>query len=63
MSSEEMQNQVDELVAGSISELLVKKEDFMIFRTIWLSHPQKNQIVGEAKLRGETIYRLVPTEN
>lgn len=63
MSYEEINVQLDDLVAGTISEIVVKKEDFMTFRTAWLNHPQKNQIVGEAKLHGEVIYRLVSEEN
>ena len=62
MSHEEMEKQITELVDGQIQELLVKKEDFMTFRTIWLSHPRKDEIIGEAKLHGEVVYRLVPIE-
>ena len=62
MSHEEMEKQVTELVDGQIQELLVKKEDFMTFRTIWLIHPRKDEIIGEAKLHGEVVYRLVPIE-
>ena len=57
MSHEEMEKQVTELVDGQIQELLVKKEDFMTFRTIWLSHPRKDEIIGEAKLHGEDVNR------
>jgi len=43
----------------NIEELLVERADFFLFREIWLNHPQKNQIVGEAGLGGRVIYRKV----
>ena len=53
---------IESLVTGAVDELLVEKEDFFLFREVWLNHPKKSQIVGEASLGGKVTYRIVTTE-
>lgn len=48
---------IDLLVSGEITELIVEKEDFLLFREVWLTHPEKNNIIGEAGLCGKVVYR------
>lgn len=54
-----MNQQLEQLVNKEISELLIKKEDFITFRNFCLKHPEKDRIIGEAKLLGEVVYRYV----
>lgn len=48
---------IKELLNGEISEIVVEKPDFFQFREVWLTHPNKDKIVGEAGLGGKVIYR------
>ncbi|MBM6613476.1 hypothetical protein JTF06_01045 [Desemzia sp. RIT804] len=57
MTMEEMKNQLNNLVSGEQSEVVVEKEDFMVFLKLWNEHPEKNSIVGIAELGGKVIYR------
>lgn len=59
LTTEEMSKQIEQLVNKEIEELLIKKEDFITFRDCWLKHPEKEHIIGEAKLFGEVVYRYV----
>ena len=51
------EEKIEQLVTGEITELIVEKEDFLLFREVWLTHPEKNNIIGEAGLSGKVIYR------
>lgn len=48
---------IEALLNGEISEIIVEKPDFFQFREVWLKHPNKCKIVGEASLGGKVIYR------
>lgn len=63
MTTEEMKNQLNALVLGEKSELVISKEDFMVFLEVWNEHPEKNNIVGKAELGGKTIYHHEKEEN
>ena len=45
------------LLSGDLAELLVEKEDFLLFREVWLTHPEKSSLIGEAGLGGTVVYR------
>ncbi len=57
MEENPFESQVEALLNGQVEEILVEKNDFFLFREIWISHPNKMQIVGEAGLEGKVIYR------
>ena len=44
---------------GLIEEIIVKREDFMTFREAWMQTENRVEIVGEAGLNGQIIYRFV----
>jgi hypothetical protein len=46
----------DELVAGTIKELRIEKNEFMAYRLSWEKHPQKKHLIGEASFHGIVIY-------
>lgn len=52
-------NEIQKLVDGVISEIIVEKEMFLTFRNAWLASEHRQSIVGEAGLSGKVIYRLV----
>lgn len=51
------EEQINALVTGELEELVVEKENFFEFREAWLTHPEKNSLVGEAGLGGKVVYR------
>ena len=57
MTKEELQNQLKELIQGTIDSLMIEKKDFMTFREIWINHEEKESIIGEALHNGNIIYR------
>lgn len=57
MNQENFAEKIAELLAGTITELVVEKEDFFEFRAVWLVHPNRESIVGEAGLGGKIVYR------
>lgn len=57
MTMEEINNQLNALVSGEQSEVVVAKEDFVVFLEVWNKHPNKTDIVGKAELGGKVIYR------
>lgn len=48
---------IEQLITGEITEIIVERDDFLIFREVWKEHSQRAQIVGEADLNGKIIYR------
>lgn len=57
MSENPYVEKIEALLAGDITEIKIGKEDFFLFREVWIKHPQKNEIVGEASLGGNVVYR------
>ncbi|NNU82370.1 abortive phage infection protein [Geobacillus sp. BMUD] len=51
--------QIEELRNGTISELLVKKEDFPIFRAVLVKQPDFKQFRGIAQRGGHVIYHYL----
>lgn len=56
MDNSQIEENVEKLVRGEMEEIIIKKEDFMKFREIWLNHPKKNSIIGKANHYGEVSY-------
>ncbi len=50
---------LEKLQKNEITELIVERVDFLLFREAWLEHPEKMNFVGEAGLNGRIIYRYV----
>ncbi len=59
MTSKEYYQAIIDLVDGSLEELIIEKEDFFTFRDAWLNHPNKKDILGEARHGGRVIYTKV----
>ncbi|MGX7025102.1 hypothetical protein [Vagococcus hydrophili] len=57
MEENKYTSEIEKLLTGEIEEINVEKEDFFLFRDVWVKHPEKDQIVGEAILGGRVIYR------
>lgn len=57
MTKEELQMMMDQLVQGQVDDIKIEKNDFMVFREIWINHEKKDQIIGEAMHNGVVIYR------
>ncbi|GAD13205.1 hypothetical protein GBL_1422 [Geobacillus kaustophilus GBlys] len=51
--------QIDELRNGIISELLVKKEDFPVFRAVLVKQPDFKRFRGIAQRGGHVIYHYM----
>ncbi|KAF0995866.1 abortive phage infection protein [Geobacillus sp. TFV-3] len=51
--------QIDELRNGIISELLVKKEDFPVFRAVLVKQPDFKRFHGIAQRGGHVIYHYM----
>ncbi|MGB3161417.1 hypothetical protein [Carnobacterium sp.] len=56
MDTRQIEENIEKLISGEKDEILIKKEDFMKFREIWLNHPDKNSIIGKANHFGEVSY-------
>jgi hypothetical protein len=52
---------LDELRRGKISELLVKKEDFLAFRNVLVRQSDFKHFRGIAQRGGDVIYHYLPT--
>ena len=61
MENNKIEESIEKLINGETKELVIKKEDFMQFREIWLSHSEKNFIIGKANHYGEVIYCYKPS--
>lgn len=53
---------IDQLIAGEMTELIVSKEEFMLFRDAYLAHSERKKIIGEARLGGEVRYQMIKKE-
>lgn len=60
MNENPFEQQIKELKAGEISELIIEPKDFMLFREVWKELPERASIVGEAGLNGRIIYHYKP---
>lgn len=58
----DFQLELNELREGKREELTVSREEFMLFREIWLTQTDRQLIIGEAGLNGKIIYRLQKPE-
>ena len=47
-----------QLLDGTIQELVVEQAEYFNFREAWLKLPNRNDVVGEAGLKGRIIYRI-----
>ena len=47
---------VEQLIRGEISEIKVNREEMMLFREVWIQHPDRKSIVGAAALGGNITY-------
>lgn len=52
------QQALQQLVAGEISEITIKPENFFAFRKVWTDFPQRNEIVGTAQRGGTIVYQF-----
>lgn len=50
---------IEQLRQGTLGEIVVEREELLIFREAWRVQEDKRQIVGEAGLNGRIIYRYV----
>jgi hypothetical protein len=57
------EEQINALLEGRITELIVDPQDFPAFREIWKNLPDRMSIVGEAGLNGRIIYRHMKEES
>ncbi|MGX6978591.1 hypothetical protein ACWN8V_04940 [Vagococcus elongatus] len=62
MSENPYKLKIDQLIAGEISELIVPKAEFMSFRDVYLAHPERKKIAGEARLGGEVRYQMIKNQ-
>ncbi|MGC6769192.1 hypothetical protein ACYSNR_18350 [Enterococcus sp. LJL128] len=53
------EERIQQLKEGEISEIVVERNDFNLFREAWKVLPDRTKIIGEAGLNGEIIYRFV----
>ncbi|KRL13391.1 hypothetical protein [Schleiferilactobacillus perolens] len=54
----DFQHELEQLVAGQISELTIKPENFFAFRSVWTNFPQRNEVVGTAQRGGTIVYHF-----
>ncbi|WHZ31385.1 hypothetical protein QNK01_07825 [Desemzia incerta] len=57
MTKEEIQQKIFALSNGEVEEINIQKEEFMLFLEVWNQHPEKNNVIGEAGLGGNVVYR------
>jgi len=62
LTKEEMQQKLFALSNGEVEEIIIPKDEFMIFLEAWNQHPEKNNVIGEAGLGGNVVYRRKPRE-
>lgn len=51
--------EIQKLKEGVIETIVVERENFIAFRNAWLQIDNRTEIVGEAGLNGQIIYRFV----
>lgn len=59
MEKTEIEGKINALLAKEITEIHIGKKDFIDFISVWSKHAHKDQIVGEAGLGGNVVYRFV----
>lgn len=57
LTKEEIQQKLFALSNGEVEEINIQKEEFMLFLEVWNQHPEKNNVIGEAGLGGNVVYR------
>ncbi|WP_288746573.1 hypothetical protein [uncultured Enterococcus sp.] len=55
------ETQMDQLKSGEIKEIYVPRENFMMFRDIWIKREDRKYFVGEAAHNGNITYRYDKT--
>ncbi|MDN6639906.1 MAG: hypothetical protein L0L10_03905 [Tetragenococcus sp.] len=63
MTQEEYTEMLQQLKSGTITEITVEQENFMVFRKAWLSFSDRASFIGEAGLNGTVTYKYVPIED
>lgn len=58
---ESYDQQLDKLKSGEIEEIYVPRENFMMFRDIWIKREDRKYFVGEAAHGGNVTYRYDKT--
>jgi len=58
---ESYDQQLDKLKSGEIKEIYVPRENFMMFRDIWIKREDRKYFVGEAAHKGNVTYRYDET--
>ena len=57
-TTEEYAVLLKQLLDGTIQELVVEQAEYFNVREAWLKLPNRNDVVGEAGLKGRIIYRI-----
>jgi hypothetical protein len=58
---ESYDQRLDKLKSGEIKEIYVPRENFMMFRDIWIKREDRKYFVGEAAHNGNITYRYDET--
>ncbi len=61
MNEESIQVLLDQLKSGDLSELYVKKEDFLEFRSVLVKRPDFKHFRGIGQHGGNVIYQYLET--
>ncbi|MGG5253141.1 hypothetical protein ACQYAD_06560 [Neobacillus sp. SM06] len=61
MNEESIQGLLDQLKSGALSELYVKKEDFLKFRSVLVKRPDFKHFRGIGQHGGHVIYQYIAT--
>ncbi|EOT47669.1 MULTISPECIES: hypothetical protein [Enterococcus] len=56
----DFEQELEELSAGTRTTLEVKRDEFLVFREIWVKREDREAIVGEAHQNGSVTYRYLP---
>lgn len=59
MTEDFFATEIEKVLNDEQEKLIVQKEDFFVFRKVWLNHPKKDFLEGEAGLKGIITYRKV----
>lgn len=62
MSENSFDEKIEALRNGSIDEIIVESNEFLAFREVWKELSDRVNIVGEAGLNGQIIYRYFKVE-
>ncbi len=61
MNEESIQTLLDQLKSGTLSELYVKKEQFLEFRSVLVKRPDFKHFRGIGQHGGDAIYQYLET--